>query len=192
MQFHFIGSQAENFAEYWKPLMDKKPHNCQIWGERDDVDTFLQAADLFLFPSKGDRGNKELQPLVIKEAQQYLFLPKMMFNLDVYLNKYNDLTNFNFLTGDLIQDAEKIIQISGAEDMGERKDKEIIIRVVPNPYYAFSAYEETQIDNRVRITNLPESCTISIFATNGTLVRHLTKDNNLSYMDWDIKNHTVS
>jgi glycosyltransferase involved in cell wall biosynthesis len=127
VQFHFIGNQAENFAEYWKPLMDKKPHNCQIWGERDDVDTFLKAADLFLFPSKGDRGNKELQPLVIKEAQQYLYLPKLMFNLDVYLNKYNDLTNFNFLTGDLIQDAEKIVQITGAEDMGERKDREIII-----------------------------------------------------------------
>ncbi len=68
IKFHFIGNQAENFASYWKPLMDKKPDNCIIWGERSDTEIFLLAADLFLFASKGDRGNKELNPLVIKEA----------------------------------------------------------------------------------------------------------------------------
>lgn len=35
------------------------------------------------------------------------------------------------------------------------------IRVVPNPYYAYSTYEKTrkdQLDTRVRITNLPSKC----------------------------------
>jgi bifunctional DNA-binding transcriptional regulator/antitoxin component of YhaV-PrlF toxin-antitoxin module len=45
------------------------------------------------------------------------------------------------------------------------------IRVVPNPYYAYSAYEESQIDNVVKITNLPNRCTISIFSLDGKLVR---------------------
>ena len=31
------------------------------------------------------------------------------------------------------------------------------IRVVPNPYYGFSAYEGSQLDNIVKITNLPEN-----------------------------------
>lgn len=45
------------------------------------------------------------------------------------------------------------------------------IRVVPNPYYAYSAYEESQIDNVVKITNLPNRCTVSIFSLDGKLVR---------------------
>ena len=35
-----------------------------------------------------------------------------------------------------------------------------VINVVPNPYYAFSQYETSKLDNRVKITNLPEVCTI--------------------------------
>ena len=65
-----------------------------------------------------------------------------------------------------------------------------LIKVVPNPYYAASGYEQSQIDNRVKITNLPDKCTISIYTVNGTLIRQLTKDNQTStYIDWDLKNH---
>lgn len=127
VQFHFLGNQAENFADYWKPLMDKKPSNCIVWGERDDVETFLEAADLFLFPSKGDKFNKELQPIVIKQAQKFFFLPKLLFNLDVYLNKYDDAINFHYLTGDLNDDTQKIIDILQPEMYQTRKEKEIII-----------------------------------------------------------------
>ena len=62
------------------------------------------------------------------------------------------------------------------------------IRVVPNPYYGFSSYEGSQLDNIVKITNLPETCTINIFSTSGTLVRQLRKDNSLTYVEWDLKN----
>ncbi len=63
-----------------------------------------------------------------------------------------------------------------------------IINIVPNPYYAFSAYETDQLDNRVKITNLPEQCTISIYTVNGTLVRKITKDASITSVDWDLKN----
>lgn len=63
-----------------------------------------------------------------------------------------------------------------------------LIKVVPNPYYAYSAYESDQLDNRVRLTNLPERCTIKIFATNGTLVRTYSKDESNTWIDWDLKN----
>lgn len=108
--FHFIGNQADNFADYWKPLMDNKPENCIVWGERSDVDTFLQASDLFFFPSKGDRNNKELNPIAIKEALVYN-LPMMMYNLDVYCGKYNHNKNITFLTGDINVDKNKMIEI---------------------------------------------------------------------------------
>ncbi|MBC8342428.1 MAG: hypothetical protein H8E61_00425 [Bacteroidetes bacterium] len=64
-----------------------------------------------------------------------------------------------------------------------------IINVVPNPYYAYSGYEENQLDNRVKITNLPEKCTVSIYTVNGALVRQFSKDEVLTSLDWDLKNH---
>lgn len=60
--------------------------------------------------------------------------------------------------------------------------------IVPNPYYAYSAYENSRVDNRVRFVNLPPECKIQIFTINGTLVRILEKDNNLTWLDWDLQN----
>lgn len=70
IMFHFLGNQADNFRHYWEPLMKNKPDNCVVWGERSDVDTFLKASDLFLFPSRGDRNNKELNPIANKRGNQ--------------------------------------------------------------------------------------------------------------------------
>lgn len=79
-----------------------------------------------------------------------------------------------------------------------------LIRVVPNPYYAYSAYETSSIDNNVKITNLPPQCTVSIFTLDGTLVRRFERDvstdntaggelnakesNTDTALDWDLKN----
>ncbi len=62
------------------------------------------------------------------------------------------------------------------------------INVVPNPYYAFSGYETSKLDNRVKITNLPEVCTVSIYNLHGTLVRQFQKADPLTSLDWDLKN----
>lgn len=132
VKFHFIGNQAENFAFYWKPLMDKKPENCIVWGERSDTETFLQAADLFLFTSKGDKGNKELNPLVIKEAAKYQDLPKLMYNLDVYLNKYNQKTDFNLLSGDTLQDTDKIKALTSPSNFYGSNEELIVLGTYPN------------------------------------------------------------
>jgi len=65
--------------------------------------------------------------------------------------------------------------------------------IVPNPYYGYSTYEETQLDNIVKITNLPERCIVSIYAPNGGLIRKFDKDNSDSYITWDLKNtHGIS
>lgn len=76
----------------------------------------------------------------------------------------------------------------------ERNDDQIakesldLINVVPNPYYGYSEYELNQLDNLIKITNLPPLCNISIYNTNGTLVRRFKKDSGLSYQEWDLKN----
>ena len=63
------------------------------------------------------------------------------------------------------------------------------VNIVPNPYYGTSGYESGQVDNRVKITNLPRECTISIYTVNGNLIRQVKKDNDISYFEWDLKNN---
>jgi len=63
------------------------------------------------------------------------------------------------------------------------------IKAVPNPYYAYSSYEEQRLDYVVKLINLPEVCTINIFTVNGTLVRTYDKDDpTATSIDWDLKN----
>lgn len=62
------------------------------------------------------------------------------------------------------------------------------INVVPNPYYAFSTYESNKLDNRIKITNLPEVCDITIYDLNGVLIREFKKSDPLTSLDWDLKN----
>ncbi|MEO9258367.1 MAG: T9SS type A sorting domain-containing protein, partial [Crocinitomicaceae bacterium] len=63
-----------------------------------------------------------------------------------------------------------------------------LINVVPNPYYAFSQYETSRLDARIKITNLPEKCNIKIFNIQGKLIQSYKKDNPLTSQDWDLKN----
>ena len=100
VKFHFIGNQAENFQDYWRPLLKNKPKNCILWDERDDVDVFLDACDLFLFTSMGFRWNKELNPLVIKEALEHQ-IPQFLFPLDVYNRKYDTENTIHYLNGNV-------------------------------------------------------------------------------------------
>ncbi|HOC16169.1 MAG TPA: T9SS type A sorting domain-containing protein [Bacteroidales bacterium] len=63
-----------------------------------------------------------------------------------------------------------------------------LINIVPNPYYAYSSYENNALDNRVKFTNLPKKCIITIYNMSGTLIRQFTKDDPTTYLDWDLKN----
>jgi hypothetical protein len=109
----------------------------------------------------------------------------------------NDMPMYKFSTDDIYTMYGQSTTTKNAMDH---------IRIVPNPYYAYSKYEVSRVDNRVRITNLPSVCTIKIFTMNGTLVRTFKRDvsgqedevittNNdikqskrASYLDWDLKN----
>jgi glycosyltransferase involved in cell wall biosynthesis len=95
-EFHCIGNQAGNFQHYWQPLMENKPSNVNVWGERKDVDNFYKAMDLFLFTSRGTNTDKETMPLVIREATSWL-LPTLIYNLPVYLNYWDQFDNIDYL-----------------------------------------------------------------------------------------------
>ena len=87
------------------------------------------------------------------------------------------LYQFSFDNPSIIADGDRLISVIDN------------INVVPNPYYAYSEYETGKRDNRVKITNLPERCEITIFNMQGALVRSFIKDDPLTSLDWDLKNY---
>ncbi len=71
-----------------------------------------------------------------------------------------------------------------------------LVNVVPNPYYAYSEYEKNRLDTRVKITNLPAKCNISIYNLSGKLIRSFKIDHTADdienrdyFIDWDMKNN---
>jgi glycosyltransferase involved in cell wall biosynthesis len=95
IKFHFVGNQAGNYEHYWLPLMKHKPENCIVWGERNDVDTFYAACDLFYFSSI-----LELNPLSIKEALSYK-MPCIFRKLHTYLDTYDTNSLVTYINDDL-------------------------------------------------------------------------------------------
>ena len=63
-----------------------------------------------------------------------------------------------------------------------------IINIVPNPYYAYSSYEESRLDKVVKITNLPQTCDIRIFNMSGQLIKQFNKDAEQTFIDWNLTN----
>jgi hypothetical protein len=94
------------------------------------------------------------------------------------VNSYNPTYSFN---------TDNIVAVTGDNVIAQEALD--IINIVPNPYYGYSSYEVNQLDNRVKITNLPKRATIKIFTVSGTEVRTLNKDNSLTSIDWDLKNN---
>lgn len=110
----------------------------------------------------------------------------------------NNFGLYRFNTSDIYTEYNNADKMKSALDL---------INVVPNPYYGYSTYETSRIDNRIRITNLPNKCKIKIFTLNGTLVRSFDRDvsgqediqakdlsgaytymKRASFQDWDLKN----
>ncbi len=63
------------------------------------------------------------------------------------------------------------------------------LHCVPNPYYAYSAYENGRLDTRMKIINLTAVATVKIYSTDGTLIKTIQKaDKGSTFVDWDMKN----
>ncbi|MEZ4688422.1 MAG: hypothetical protein R3B47_20885, partial [Bacteroidia bacterium] len=93
----------------------------------------------------------------------------------------SDIPTFNFSTVPFAAETQVIEVAKSALDD---------IRVVPNPYYAYSSYETGQLSNTVKFTNLPQQCVISVYTLNGNLVRTFRKDSDSPEQTWDLKNQS--
>jgi glycosyltransferase involved in cell wall biosynthesis len=127
IKFHFVGNQAMNFEHYWKPLLDTKPDNCIVWGERNDVDTFYAASDAFYFSSI-----LELNPLSIKEALSYK-LPSLFRRLHTYLDTYDNNRLVHYITNDLDDTKNRLLKLLGLETTTNVKPKIQIKHLLTRP-----------------------------------------------------------
>ena len=64
-----------------------------------------------------------------------------------------------------------------------------LIKVVPNPYYAYANYEKNALTHKVKIANVPDQCVVTIYSVNGTKIRQFKKDSPVTSIDWDLTNH---
>ena len=72
----------------------------------------------------------------------------------------------------------------------EQSEKDLDkITVVPNPYYAYSSYEENALTHNVKIANIPSKCVVTIYTVNGIKIRQFKKDSSETSLDWDLTNH---
>ncbi len=103
---------------------------------------------------------------------------------DVFMVK----TKKPFQAGDKYTFTTKAPQFK-PEIVGENLDE---IYVVPNPYVAYSAFENPAIipgtrgERELQFRNLPPECTIKIFTVTGELVQTIEKNDNSSIARWDL------
>lgn len=153
VQFHCLGNMADNFKTYWQPILENLPSNVKVWGERKDVENFYSCMDLFLFTSRGHATDKETAPIVIKEAISYN-IPSLLYNLPVYLNRYNVFENIKYLDETNFNRNVKLIKnkLGMIADLGitnlvgnktSSKDTVVIISTHPN----FKAIEDTTLES---------------------------------------------
>ena len=74
-------------------------------------------------------------------------------------------------------------------DIEKSKTDLDLITVVPNPYYAFSSYEDNALTHKVKIANVPDKCVVTIYTVNGAKIRQFKKDSSVTSIDWDLTNH---
>jgi autotransporter strand-loop-strand O-heptosyltransferase len=121
LHFHFIGNQAPNFEDYWGPIMEDLPKNVTVWGERDDVDSFMIASDVLMFNSTW-----ECNPLVVREAINYGMkiltrdLPQYMGMFNNYITpiKSDDVNDIKNSLLNLINN-ERSYKLKNDVDFGE-------------------------------------------------------------------------
>ena len=106
---------APNFETYWKPIIEDLPKNVTIWGERDDVDLFMESCDVLMFNSIF-----ECNPLVVREAINYKMkiltrnLPQYMGMFDPYIKP---------IEGDIIKISNDLLDLINSNQNYEIKDQ---------------------------------------------------------------------
>ena len=123
----------------------------------------------------------------------------LVLNLDIAAK--NDTAVYEFQEGVLelmvyptyVNSDEDVFEFSTAKfaqglSLDERKEMLNRIKVVPNPYFAYSAYERSYDRPVIKFIHLDREATIRIFNLAGQLVKTLYKNNSSNEITWDLMN----
>ena len=203
LHFHFIGNQASNFENYWGPIMNNLPKNVTVWGEREDVDTFMRACDVLMFNSTW-----ECNPLVVREAINYGMkimtrnLPQYMGMFDEYItpiksNNYEDIKNtlLELLNSnktyeidtkrdfkkELLDFYKEVNSVSKTLNNPITKSYKVNNHFVVNPFIEISGEEETNFE----ITFIDEGG--NVIYQNNLAINSWVKLNREYYTKWTIR-----
>jgi len=203
LHFHFIGNQASNFENYWGPIMNNLPKNVTVWGEREDVETFMRACDVLMFNSTW-----ECNPLVVREAINYGMkimtrnLPQYMGMFDEYItpiksNNYEDIKNtlLELLNSnktyeintkrdfkkELLDFYKEVNNVSKTLNNPITKTYKVNNHFVVNPFIEISGEEETNFE----ITFIDEGG--NVIYQNNIPINSWVKLNREYYTKWTIR-----
>ena len=203
LHFHFIGNQASNFENYWGPIMNNLPKNVTVWGEREDVETFMRACDVLMFNSTW-----ECNPLVVREAINYGMkimtrnLPQYMGMFDEYItpiksNNYEDIKNtlLELLNSnktyeintkrdfkkELLDFYKEVNNVSKTLNNPITKSYNVNNHFVVNPFIEISGEEETNFE----ITFIDEGG--NVIYQNNLAINSWVKLNREYYTKWTIR-----
>jgi FkbM family methyltransferase len=150
VHFHFLGGQTDNYSYYWKPLLQNKPDNCHIWGERSDVERFYSCFDAVIFPSRGDYGDRETNPLAIREANAWK-IPLFMRDLPVYMGMYREGELVKFMTDDFTTNSHILRNLLKLETNQNIQNKTTTM-IQDNSFYKQKLFNITFSDAENKIT----------------------------------------
>jgi FkbM family methyltransferase len=174
VEFHFVGPLSDNYKWYWEKLIENKPTNVNVWGERSDVDKFYKCVDIVIFPSRGKYGDMETNPLVIREATHWK-IPLLLRKLPVYMGIYDNIEGVFDMSDNLKENVEKLYEILNIkkeiknikmqEDFFKKKLFNITFNSDDNKI-TFDYIENQKIETKVCIRDLDTE--VPIYSFNAT------------------------
>jgi hypothetical protein len=171
----YLGEDEANFQRFKTALLP-----AAAGGKVNTLDkTRLLSQIMWVMPSYMAPGYKmENVNVPPTEVKFKINIRKAYTTYDAGNNLNNNRPMYEF---DAASIAPKVSNEIGAKNLD-------LVNVVPNPYRGYSEYENSPIDSRVKITNLPPECSITIFDMAGNVIRRVSKADNNTYYEWDLKN----
>jgi len=169
--YHPVNNDYAAWEAAIKPIVDADPNNCPTSPATDDASNLIDFG----------RG-RAIQRVVFDDAtgDPAVTHPASGVVVRFYTTKPN-------LPGDTFSfSTDGLGSTTGNASVAKAAIEKIAI--VPNPYKGASAYEVSNLNDVVRITNLPAQATIRVFSLSGTLIKTIEKrDPASTFVNWDLQ-----
>jgi len=155
---------------------------------------FSSGNEIIIFNSEYDENGRYSGPALadsLFKAESYLICQlslvadslKQANRMEINVKPYypnSDLDSYRFDTQSLFPTI----------DLSKRKNLLDKVKVVPNPYFAYSTYETSYDLPQIKFIHLDKEATVRIFNLAGQLVKTLIKNSESNELIWDLRNES--